>query len=114
MIKTIVLSFSLLLMISISFGQTQLEMNQKAEKDQKKADLIMTKVYKEAMAKCDENGKKLLLEAQKAWIKYKEAHCRSEASAYEGGSMQPMIWSMCITEMTEQRTKLLKTYLEEN
>jgi uncharacterized protein YecT (DUF1311 family) len=97
-----------------SNAQTQFEMNQQAAAEAKKADTEMTGAYKKAMAAQDEKGKKLLLEAQRAWIKYKEAHCASVANAYEGGSMQPLIYSSCIADLTKARTKELEALLEEN
>ncbi|MFM6925322.1 MAG: lysozyme inhibitor LprI family protein, partial [Ferruginibacter sp.] len=96
-----------------SHAQTQLEMHMQAAAAAKKADAAMTAVYKKLMAAQDEKGKKLLLEAQRAWIKYKEAHCTSVANAYEGGSMQPMVYSGCIAELTKARTKELQAMLDD-
>lgn len=111
--KRILLSFTTLFISFICFGQTQTEMNEQAKKDHKKADDIMASTYKLALANQDETGKKLLLEAQRAWIKYKEAHCKSASNQYEGGSMQPLIYYSCLTELTEERMTKLKAYLEE-
>ena len=56
--------------------------------------------------------KDLLLEAQRAWIKYKEAHCKAVAYGYEGGSMKPLIACSCLEELTNERRKKLESYLE--
>lgn len=97
-----------------SFGQTQLEMNQQAAKEHKKADAEMTALYKKALAKLatDATQKQLLIDAQRAWIKYKEAHCKAEAAVFEGGSMQPLIYSSCLTELTNERSKQLRKYFQ--
>jgi uncharacterized protein YecT (DUF1311 family) len=96
------------------FAQSQLEMNIQSFKDYEKADAKMTLLYKKVLKNfTEETSKKLFIEAQRAWIKYKEAHCKVVASGYEGGSMRPMIYSGCLTEVTQQRTKLLEEYLKE-
>jgi len=94
-------------------AQTQLEMNMQSAAEAKKADAQMTKAYKEAMSYQDEKGKKLLLEAQRAWIKYKEAHCKSAANSVEGGSAYPLVYNTCITELTKARTKELYELFED-
>ncbi len=110
--KIILVSATALLSFSC-FSQTQGQMNEQTKKDYKKADEIMAVTYRNAMANEDEFGKKLLLEAQRAWINYKEAHCKSESNQFEGGSMQPLIYFSCLTELTNERTKKLKAYTEE-
>ncbi|MBL0201584.1 MAG: DUF1311 domain-containing protein [Chitinophagaceae bacterium] len=110
--KFIVITCLLLLAHTDSHAQTQFEMNRQAAADAKNADAAMTAQYKKTMAALDEKGKKLLLEAQRAWIKYKEAHCTSVANNYEGGSMQPMVYNGCITDLTKARTKELQALLE--
>ena len=96
----------------VSFGQTQMEMNQQASTNYKKADakmvLIYKKVQKETLSDID---KKLLLDAQRTWIKYKEAHCKSASASYAGGSIQPLIYFNCLTEITKERIKQLNIYL---
>ena len=98
---------------SICFAQSQMEMNQQAYADYSKADAEMAKTYKEVQ-KITTNAKekKLLLDAQRAWIKFKEAHCKSIIAVHEGGSIQPLIYSTCLLQLTEERTKQLKEYLK--
>jgi len=97
------------------FSQTQYEMNQQALRLYEKADKEMSNTYKQALKKTtDPAKKKLLIEAQRAWIKYKEAHCKSVASEYEGGSFQPQSLYMCLTDITKERIKALKEYEERN
>ena len=50
-----------------------------------------------------------LLAAQRAWLAYRDANCDSVKFQYEGGSIQPMIWSQCMAEATKQRIATLTT-----
>ena len=46
----------------------------------------MAKLYKTVMNRLDTKKEKdMLLNAQRAWIKYKETHCTALANQYEGG-----------------------------
>lgn len=53
-----------------------------------------------------------LLEAQRAWLAYRDAHCRLEGYAFLGGSAQPMIVSGCLATLTRQRTQELRDLAE--
>ncbi len=53
-----------------------------------------------------------LIAAQLAWIKFRDASCEFETSAYEGGSIAPAIYSACLEETTKQRTQQLREYLQ--
>lgn len=55
---------------------------------------------------------KALLEAQRAWITYRDAHCRSEGFQFHGGSMEPLIVATCKTHETQQRTQELLLLIE--
>jgi uncharacterized protein YecT (DUF1311 family) len=50
-----------------------------------------------------------LLTAQRAWLAYRDANCDSVKFQYEGGSIQPMIWSQCMADTTQQRIATLTT-----
>lgn len=49
-----------------------------------------------------------LLEAQRAWLTYRDAHCRSEGYAARGGSLEPLLVSTCKTQLTKDRTAQLR------
>lgn len=49
-----------------------------------------------------------LLEAQRAWLKFRDAHCRIEGYGARGGSLEPFLVSRCKQALTEERTKQLK------
>ena len=108
----IILVFLLCFIKVVSFGQTQMRMNQQASTNYKKADAKMAIIYKKVQkVTLSDIDKKLLLDAQRKWIIYKEAHCKSASASYKGGSIQPLIYYNCITEITNERIKQLNIYL---
>lgn len=93
------------------FAQTQAEMNQTANKDFQLVDSELNSVYKKTLKLLDETEKQLLIKAQKDWIKFRDSHCEFEANEYEGGSIQPLIYSTCLTERTKNRIEDLKSII---
>ncbi|NQX96204.1 MAG: DUF1311 domain-containing protein [Erythrobacter sp.] len=55
---------------------------------------------------------KTLLEAQRAWLQYRDAHCRAEGFNARGGSLEPLLVSTCKTALTQRRTQELKAFAE--
>jgi uncharacterized protein YecT (DUF1311 family) len=53
-----------------------------------------------------------LLKSQRAWIAYRNAHCTSAGYQARGGTMEPMLVSFCLTDLTEQRIKQLRQLAE--
>lgn len=49
-----------------------------------------------------------LLEAQRAWIAYRDAHCRLDGYTARGGSLEPLLVSTCKTSLTNARTAQLR------
>ncbi len=49
-----------------------------------------------------------LLEAQRAWITFRDAHCRVDGFSARGGSLEPLLVSTCKTALTKARTAQLK------
>ena len=60
-----------------------------------------------AAYKGDKDAEKLMLEAQRAWLKYRDAHCELAAFDSKGGSIWPMLVSGCRADLTRQRTREL-------
>jgi len=92
--------------------QTQSEMNICASIAYQNADRKLNQVYRQLLPKLSASRKQKLISAQQAWIKFRDSSCEFERSAYEGGSMAPMIYGFCLADVTEQRTKDLQRYLE--
>lgn len=102
-------------MFLVSFSlkaQTQAEMNRTAFTAYNKADAELNKIYKKVIGTLDEKQKLLLIKAQKDWLKFRDSHCKFDAEQYNGGSIQPLIYSSCLTEKTEDRISDLKAILE--
>ena len=94
--------------------QTQSEMNICASIAYQNADRKLNQVYRQLLPKLSASRKQKLISAQQAWIKFRDSSCEFETSAYEGGSIAPMIYSNCLAAVTEQRTNDLRRYLEDS
>ncbi|CAO5017583.1 Lysozyme inhibitor LprI-like N-terminal domain-containing protein [Microcystis aeruginosa] len=94
--------------------QTQSQMNICASIAYQNADRKLNQVYQQLLPKLSAARKQKLIAAQQAWIKFRDSSCEFERSAYEGGSIAPMIYSNCLANVTEQRTKDLRRYLEDS
>lgn len=111
--KHIILMLTLSFSTIIAFGQSQLEMNEQAFVAYQKADSEMTVIYKKVLKSlADPKQKQALINAQRNWIKYKEAHCKAIADIYLGGSMRGMVYSNCLETLTKERKRNLETYFE--
>lgn len=99
-------------------AQTQIDMQDKACDDFKKADAELNKAYKKILYeyKHDKVFIEKLKKAQKAWLTYRDAHIESiypvEDKASEYGSVYGMCYCTAKKELTEQRTKMLKQWVD--
>lgn len=88
--------------------QVQGLMNACAAKGFAAADAALNTAWKPAKSFADAIGRgDALLDAQRAWLTYRDAACDVHASPFEGGSLQPLIYSTCMSELTTQRTQML-------
>ena len=55
---------------------------------------------------------KALFEAQRAWIKFRDAHCASVALPNAGGTIYPLIYNSCRADVTRQRTEQLRELVD--
>ncbi len=91
---------------------TQLELNDCAAAAFQEADDELNAVWRSAKAAMDGYGAgALLLDAQRKWIAFRDAACRAEIEVYAGGSIQPLVWSNCLTRLTRQRSFDLRQVL---
>ncbi len=95
-------------------GQTQLELNECAAAEYKRADAALNAAWGPATAFMDGIGQgAVLLDAQRKWIAFRDAACAAETAPYEGGSILPLIHWTCMSRLTSQRTEdllLLSSY----
>jgi uncharacterized protein YecT (DUF1311 family) len=91
--------------------RTQMEMNDCEGRKFKKADAALNAAYAKLSAKVSVEGKAKLVEAQRAWIKYRDAQCAFETHGTVTGSIHPLEVALCETELTEEQTKRLDRQL---
>lgn len=104
---------------------TQMDMNICAHRDYEQADTELNAAYKQAMASArdmDEEFKEMsehyvgavdaLKRAQRSWIGYRDGQCELAGFEARGGSMEPMLVSGCLADLTRKRTAELKTTFE--
>lgn len=91
--------------------QQQQLMNACAAKKYQQSDAALNVAWKSAKAFADAIGQgRDLLAAQRAWLAYRDAACTVHASPFEGGSIQPMVRATCLSELTDQRTRMLRDF----
>ena len=99
--------------IDCSKAMNQNDMNICADKDYQASDKKLNAVYAKVMAALgDENYKTKLKAAERAWVAYRDTECTFETAENEGGSIHPLVYSGCLTKLTNARTKDLQAYLE--
>lgn len=109
-----ILIFSL---TSLSFGQTQKEMNGAVSGNLTKADKELNDVYNKILAqyKSDATFIKNLKKSQRQWIKFRDTEMKVKYPKREAGhygSMQPLCYTNYMAELTKKRTKELRTWLD--
>ena len=97
--------------------QTDMTLCERARQDD--ADKALNVQYKKtraAMVAVDKDldgdmkgAEKALVAAQRAWIAYRDAECEAAGFQARGGTMEPMLVAGCIANVTDVRTKELKT-----
>lgn len=90
-------------------AQTQAEMTTTAMNDFKKVDKELNIVYNKLLKMLTSEEKKLLVKAQKDWIKFRDSHCEFEILEFGGGSIEPLIKYNCLQDKTEERIEDLNS-----
>jgi uncharacterized protein YecT (DUF1311 family) len=88
--------------------QTTLEMNICAGRDYLAADQKLNQIYRQIQANLSRRQKERMIDAQLAWIKFRDANCAYERGQYEGGSLATPTQTACLARMTQQRVKELE------
>ena len=112
--------------VDCSNAVTQMDMNICADRDYQEADTALNAAYKKALAATramDDELKDMgenyvgaveaLKRAQRAWIGYRDGQCELAGFEARGGSMEPMLVSGCLADLTRKRTDELKTVYEQ-
>lgn len=98
--------------------QTTVEMRLCAEQDFEVADAELNAAYKVArqhMRRLDQDlpdhlkgAADALLQAQRAWIPFRDAACAAEGFEFRGGSFEPVMVRTCKTALTQRRSEDLR------
>ncbi|NJL39556.1 MAG: DUF1311 domain-containing protein [Leptolyngbyaceae cyanobacterium RM2_2_4] len=95
-------------------AQTQAEINQCAQASYVTADAELNRVYQNLKTSLNSQEQEELIDAELAWIDYRDETCDAESSQYEGGSIQPTIYYGCLERVTAERTAELQQQLEQS
>ncbi|WP_018236414.1 lysozyme inhibitor LprI family protein [Ensifer sp. BR816] len=106
-------------------AETQMDLNICADQEYQAADTELNKVYRKAVDAMQKTDKELgdldaayvgavdaLKKAQRSWIGYRDGQCELAGFEARGGSMEPMLVSGCLADLTRKRTAELKELLE--
>lgn len=95
-------------------AKSQAALNECADASVKKSDKKLNELYKqiEARLKDDADTKKLLVQAQRDWNKFRDAECSFQTAEAAGGSMMPMLIAQCMDGLTQSRVKDFEGYLK--
>lgn len=105
-------------------AMTQRDMNFCAARDYQEADVALNaqwKLTRDVMMKWDgelketgtkAGGEEALLKAQRAWISYRDGQCEAAGFSARGGTLEPLLVSSCLADLTRKRTEELKALAE--
>lgn len=93
--------------------ETQGGMTICASADFTASDSQLNAAYGEIMRRLadDQDGRKRLQAAQRAWVSFRDGECAFQTAMTTGGSIHPMLVAQCRTALTDERTKQLDAYL---
>ena len=98
--------------VNCNSPQTTLEMRVCAGQSYEKADRKLNQVYRQLKPRLGNSQQNRLINAQRAWIQFRDKSCKFEGDFAEGGTLQPVLEMNCLADVTEQRVKDLERYLE--
>ena len=91
----------------------QAAMSACADRAYKKSDAELNRAYQAVTTRVRDNRplSDKLVSAQRAWAAYRDAECGFSSAGAEGGSVYPMVVSMCLDDLTKARAESLQGYL---
>ena len=103
--------------LDCSAPQDQQSMNACARIDWEQADARLNAVWRDVMGRLkavdatagegEVPVSKLLRDAQRAWIEFRDTACLAESAPMRGGSAERLLFWGCMARMTRQRTQEL-------
>ncbi len=116
MTKNFISTLVCILTFSISFGQTQTDMNQDEFATYKKAEKEINTVYQKILKEYNSDTEFItnLKTAQRLWIQFRNAEIKTKypnrTPGYYG-SVYPMCVAIYMTQLTNDRIKALRVWL---
>lgn len=95
-------------------AMTQMDMNICAGRDFMREDDTLNQLYQQLLGKFDNKSRSDVRQIQRSWIQYRDLQCNYEAAQYEGGSIQPMVHSSCLANLTQQRNQILQYMVDQS
>lgn len=92
-------------------ARTQTDMNRCAAMAYARADTALNQTYQQVLQSTESARQETLREAQRAWIRMRDADCELENAEFEGGSIHPMLFALCQAHATRLRTGQLRQLL---
>ncbi len=95
-------------------AKTQVELNYCGHKYFKAADAELNQVYRQLRSNYKDTPQQdsQLVDAQLAWLQFRDTDCKFSADRFKGGSIAPLIYSSCKTGLTKERIRSLRNYLD--
>jgi len=94
-------------------AEDQAAMTQCAAQTYKASDAELNGLFHEIRQRLggDAETRHLLRDAERAWIAFRDAECACAASAVAGGSAFPMVYDLCLDDLTNKRIEEFRQYL---
>jgi uncharacterized protein YecT (DUF1311 family) len=94
--------------------QTQPGLDACAGVERYRADAELNGVYKQIVARLKDTpaAGKRLVDAENAWIAFRDAECAFSTVSTEGGTIHSMEVTLCDEKLTRDRTRQLRRYLK--
>lgn len=89
---------------------TTVEMKKCAQDRYDAADKKLNQVYQQMLGKLTGEEKNRLVNAEKAWIAFRDRTCEFEAAQALGGTLEGLLYMGCLERVTQERTTYLQNY----
>jgi uncharacterized protein YecT (DUF1311 family) len=102
-------------------ASTQADLNSCYGEQYSKADAHLNTVYHDLLKRFSAGSShdqkqnesiQRLKSAHRAWLTYRDLHCSIARDQYEGGSVTPMVWAICMETVTQHRIEELTAAYE--
>jgi uncharacterized protein YecT (DUF1311 family) len=88
-----------------------IEMRKCATDEYQNQDRKLNQAYQKLLSQLEGERKQKLVIAQRAWINFRDKNCSFVSSESSGGTLEPLIYTGCLSELTKKRTEDLNSYV---